>query len=289
MMTFSAALLASLMASQAAPTDVRRSPTCGMTTTTDAAAVAELCLGDNGLRVAEALSKQAAEQPRQLEAAADHYRRAAGLASGTEARVQALESLTKVYDAQHLGQPRQVENALRELMTQQPDDLRPFFRLAKLLEDEELTDAAEDVLLSARRRQPDGVEPYRMLAQFYARRATALSRQARQQTPAPATGNPGERDENGVYLVGGPIAPPSRLDVAKYPPEAAAAGIQGNVLAEIVVNESGDVADAKVVRSIPMLDEAALQAVRNWHFAPTMVNGQSVPVRMVVTVNFTTR
>ena len=211
------------------------------------------------------------------------------LASRAESRVQALESLTKVYDTPHLNQPHQVENALRELIAQQPDDLRPAFRLAKLLEDEELTDAAEDVLLAARRQQPDSVEPYRMLAQDYARRATAFARQAQQQTPAPAPGNPGERDDNGVYRVGGPIAPPSRLDVAKYPPEAVAAGIQGNVLAEIVVNESGDVSDAKVVRSIPMLDEAALQAVRNWHFAPTMVNGQSVPVRMVVTVNFSTR
>jgi TonB family protein len=36
-----------------------------------------------------------------------------------------------------------------------------------------------------------------------------------------------------------------------------------------------------------MLDAAALAAVRNWHFQPTMVNGQAVPVRMTVTVNFT--
>jgi TonB family protein len=152
-----------------------------------------------------------------------------------------------------------------------------------------LTDAAEDVLLSARHQQPDGVEPYRMLAQYYARRATAFSSQAQQQTPAPAAGNPGERDENGVYRVGGPIAPPSRLDVAKYPPEAVAAGIQGNVQAEIVVNEAGLVSDAKIVRSIPLLDEAALQAVQNWRFEPAMVDGRSVPVRMVVTVNFSTR
>jgi TonB family protein len=252
-------------------------------------AVAELCLGDDDLRAAEALSKQAAQRSRHLETAADHYRRASTLASQVQTRTRALEALTKVYDKQHLDQPRQVENALRELIANQPDDLRPLFRLARLLEDEGLTDAAEDALLAARRQQPDGVEPYKMLAQFYARRATALSRQADQRTPAPAPGNPGERDDNGVYSVGGPIEPPSRLDVAKYPPEAAAAGIQGSVLAEIVINESGDVTDAKVVRSIPMLDEAALQAVRNWHFTPTMVNGQTVPVRMTVTVTFTTR
>jgi TonB family protein len=288
MTTFSAAFLVFQIGSQTGSINAPRPPACGMAVTTDAA-VGELCLGDEDLRSADALPKAAAQRPRQLEAAAGHYRRAASLASRTESRVQALESLTKVYDAQHLNQPRQVENALRELIAQQPDDLRPAFRLARLLEDEELTDAAEDVLLSARRQQPDSVEPYRMLAQYYARRATALARQAQQQTPAPAAGNPGERDENGVYRVGGPVAPPSRLDVAKYPPEAVAAGIQGNVQAEIVVNEAGLVTDAKIVRSIPLLDEAALQAVQNWRFEPAMVDGHSVPVRMVVTVNFTTR
>jgi TonB family protein len=288
MMTFAAALLASLIGSQAPSADARRPPLCDTAATSDAA-LAELCLGDDELRSVETLPPSASQRPRQLEAAAAHYRRAASLASRAEVHIQALESLTKVYDAQHLNQPREVENALRDLIAQQPDNLRPVFRLAKLLEDEELTDAAEDVLLSARRQQPDSVEPYRMLAQFYARRATALNRQVQQQTPAPATGNPGERDENGIYRVGGSVAAPSRLDVAKYPPEAAAAGIQGNVLAEIVVNEAGLVTEAKIVRSIPMLDEAALQAVQNWRFEPATVDGRSVPVRMTVTVNFTTR
>jgi periplasmic protein TonB len=59
------------------------------------------------------------------------------------------------------------------------------------------------------------------------------------------------------------------------------------VVAEIVIDPSGNVRDAKVVQSIPLLDEAALQAVRNWHFAPSVVNGQPVPVRMNVNVNFT--
>jgi hypothetical protein len=200
MMTFNAALLVFLIGSQAGSADARRPPACGTSVTSDAA-VAELCLGDDDVRSADANPKAAATRPRLLETAAGHYRRAVSLASRTESRVQALESLTKVYDAQHLNQPRQVENALRELIAQQPDDLRPAFRLAKLLEDEGLTDAAEDVLLSARRQQPENVEPYRMLAQYYARRATAFARQAQQQTPAPAAGNPGERDENGVYRV----------------------------------------------------------------------------------------
>jgi protein TonB len=152
-------------------------------------------------------------------------------------------------------------------------------------EDEGLVDAAEEGLLDARRRQPEAVEPYRMLAQFYARRVTALQNQSTPTARQAAT-NPGDRDENGVYRVGGAITAPARADVPQYPPDARAAGITGVVLAEIVIDTSGSVGDAKVVRSIPLLDEAALQAVRNWRYAPTMVNGEPVPVRMTVTVNF---
>jgi len=46
------------------------------------------------------------------------------------------------------------------------------------------------------------------------------------------------------------------------------------------------VTEARVVRSNPLLDEAALKAVREWRYDPTMVNGRAVPVRMTVTVNF---
>lgn len=49
----------------------------------------------------------------------------------------------------------------------------------------------------------------------------------------------------------------------------------------------GNVKDARVVKSIPLLDDAALKAVRDWRFEPTIIEGRAVPVRMVVTVNFT--
>ena len=45
--------------------------------------------------------------------------------------------------------------------------------------------------------------------------------------------------------------------------------------------------DARVLRSIPGLDEAALEAVRQWQFTPTLLNGAPVPVVMTVTINFT--
>jgi TonB family protein len=89
--------------------------------------------------------------------------------------------------------------------------------------------------------------------------------------------------------VGGNITAPTKTkDVRPIdPPEAAAARVQGVVICEIVVGTDGRVTDAKVLRSIPLLDEAALEAVRQWEYTPTLLNGMPVPVIMTVTVNFT--
>ena len=51
--------------------------------------------------------------------------------------------------------------------------------------------------------------------------------------------------------------------------------------------KEGRLKDAKVLRSIPLLDQAALDAVKQWQFTPTLLNGVPVPVIMTVTVNFT--
>jgi protein TonB len=59
------------------------------------------------------------------------------------------------------------------------------------------------------------------------------------------------------------------------------------VIIEATIDPDGRVADAKVLRSIPQLDEAAVAAVRQWEFTPTNLNGVAVPVIMTVTVNFT--
>jgi len=58
------------------------------------------------------------------------------------------------------------------------------------------------------------------------------------------------------------------------------------VIMTLVVDEQGAVADAKILRSIPMLDQAALDAVKQWKFTPTLLNGVAVQVMMTVTVNF---
>ena len=72
-----------------------------------------------------------------------------------------------------------------------------------------------------------------------------------------------------------------------YPAIAQSARVQGVVIIEATIGPDGKVQDAKVLRSIPLLDQAALDAVRQWEFTPTLLNGVPVPVIMTVTVNFT--
>jgi TonB family protein len=84
------------------------------------------------------------------------------------------------------------------------------------------------------------------------------------------------------------IPPPQRIKYVApvYPAVAQAAHIQGAVVVEATIGPSGNVEDVKIVRSNPLLDHAALDAVRQWQFAPTRLNGAPVPVVMTVTVNF---
>lgn len=72
-----------------------------------------------------------------------------------------------------------------------------------------------------------------------------------------------------------------------YPPIAQAARVQGIVIIEATIADDGRVINARVLRSIPLLDTAALDAVRQWQFTPSILNGVPVPVIMTVTVNFT--
>jgi len=89
--------------------------------------------------------------------------------------------------------------------------------------------------------------------------------------------------------VGGNIKTPSKTRDVKpvYPPIAQSARVQGVVIIEATIGPDGRVKDAKVLRSIPLLDQAALDAVKQWQFTPTLLNGVPVPVIMTVTVNFT--
>src|SRR5262249_25097918 len=87
----------------------------------------------------------------------------------------------------------------------------------------------------------------------------------------------------------GSIKAPQKIKDVKptYPAIAQSARVQGVVIIEATIGPNGQVQEAKVLRSIPLLDQAALDAVRQWVFTPTLLNGVPVPVIMTVTVNFT--
>jgi protein TonB len=89
--------------------------------------------------------------------------------------------------------------------------------------------------------------------------------------------------------VGGEIKEPKKFRHVNpvYPKIAQAAKVQGIVILEATIAKDGSVRDVKVLRSIPMLDQAAIDAVRQWQYTPTLLNGVPVDVVMTVTVNFT--
>lgn len=278
------ALLVAARLAQPTPTDCSVALSQGIGT-----AAAQVCLGEAQERLAEAAAEESAGRERLLEAAVEHYRRAADLATNPDTKVQALEALARVYDAEHLDDLVRTELVLRELVGLQPNELEPLFRLAVVEEARGFLDNAETTLLSARQRHPDELQPLQKLAQFYVRRATAMHAAAREEAPSAPPPEPGQPDDDGAFRVGQGVESPRRLGNAVYPQDAKTAGIQGAVRAEILVNEEGLVTDARVVRSVPTLDDAALEAVREWRFEPAMIDGAAVPVKMEVTVNFTLR
>lgn len=90
---------------------------------------------------------------------------------------------------------------------------------------------------------------------------------------------------------GGDVKVPTKVhDVAPvYPAIAQAARVQGIVIVQATIDVDGRVVDATVLRSVPLLDQAAVDAVRQWRYTPTRLNGQPVAVVMTVTVNFQLR
>lgn len=107
--------------------------------------------------------------------------------------------------------------------------------------------------------------------------------------PAPRDAAETSHWQGDALRVGGTIKAPTKVKNVNpmYPEDAKAARVQGVVIIEARVERDGTVGDARILRSIPMLDQAALDAVRQWEFTPTLLNGEPVPLIMTVTVNFT--
>jgi TonB family protein len=169
----------------------------------------------------------------------------------------------------------------------------------------------KNILLRLKANAADPTARQALLAEADALRARALElnrargattpTQVRHSPHSPATGMPAPPppppphqfspliDGVAPLRVGGQIKPPVKIRDVKpvYPPIALSSGVQGVVIIEATIDGGGDVVDTRVLRGQPLLDEAALDAVRQWRFQPTMLNGAPVPVIMTLTVNFT--
>ena len=103
-------------------------------------------------------------------------------------------------------------------------------------------------------------------------------------TPAPAP-------SSAPLRVGGDVLEPrkTRHVPPQYPAAAQASGLAGVVIIDAVISREGSVRNAVVLKSVPGLDDAALEAVRQWTYTPTLLNGVPIEVVMTASVVFSGR
>ncbi len=109
------------------------------------------------------------------------------------------------------------------------------------------------------------------------------------------TGEPGV-----PILAKAPTPTPKRIRVAQrvveanlihdvtpiYPPEAGQKRIQGTVVLIAVIGKDGTVQDVRVESGLPVLAQAAIEAVKQWRYRPYLLNGEPVEVDSRITINF---
>jgi len=94
-----------------------------------------------------------------------------------------------------------------------------------------------------------------------------------------------------VYKPGNGVTLPVVVKEVKpqYTPQAMEAKIQGSVWMECVVTENGDISDVEITRSLDQeygLDQAAIDAARQWKFKPGLKDGEPVAVRITIELTF---
>jgi protein TonB len=96
------------------------------------------------------------------------------------------------------------------------------------------------------------------------------------------------RPEEPPIRAAGDVRPPQlvRRVAPDYPELARQARQQGTVILEATTDIYGRVIVVRVLRSLPLLDQAAIDAVRQWVYEPLMLNGRPRPVTFTVTVTF---
>jgi protein TonB len=73
----------------------------------------------------------------------------------------------------------------------------------------------------------------------------------------------------------------------QYPPQAGRARIEGTVVLLAVIGTDGSVKDVRIESGLPILAQAAMDAVKQWRYKPYMVDGEPVEVDSRITINFT--
>ena len=110
--------------------------------------------------------------------------------------------------------------------------------------------------------------------------------------PEPGAGDRGGGDEPpSPRRLTSDLRPPTKLKHVDpvYPELARRAGVEGTVVIECVIGPQGRVVDARAVEGHLLLKPAALQAVQQWIYTPTLLNGQALSVILSVTVQFRLR
>jgi protein TonB len=81
------------------------------------------------------------------------------------------------------------------------------------------------------------------------------------------------------------VSPPKRVFYVQpvYPEAARASRLEGTVIMEVVIGRTGAVEEVKVLKSSPLFDAAAVEAVKRWKYEPALLGG-SKPLRVFMTV-----
>ena len=72
----------------------------------------------------------------------------------------------------------------------------------------------------------------------------------------------------------------------RYPALARESHVEGIVILDVIIDETGNVTSTRVLKSVALLDQAAIDAVKQWKFTPARLNSEAIPIVMTVTVAF---
>jgi protein TonB len=99
---------------------------------------------------------------------------------------------------------------------------------------------------------------------------------------------PAGAESGGPLRVGGGVKPPRKIKDVKpvFPPGVLAEQMRGTVIIEATIGVDGKVHSVKILHSVAALDRAALDAVRQWEYEPSVMDGRPVAVVFTVVVNF---